>query len=194
MPEKELKTDIPELFYSDAEGKPFEHCQVCGKSLLEKDSSYVIEKAFKNYKGHDFHSTLFEYAICLKCHMQMQRSMSRESISRLQQYYMGVMAVKSSVQQNLDPEKFELEKFTANCYFTGEPVKEMGEYQIMAQFSGDKMVLAFPPMAVGEHAMEEMAELLSDQTIDELDDFRKKYLGPDPAIESLFSRKKLLLI
>ena len=33
MQNDEFKIEIPEQFYSDAEGKPFENCQVCGKFL-----------------------------------------------------------------------------------------------------------------------------------------------------------------
>ena len=44
---EEFKIEIPRMFYSDADDKPFENCQVCGKYLLEKGNSYVIEKAFK---------------------------------------------------------------------------------------------------------------------------------------------------
>ena len=43
--------DIPEQFYSDGDGKPFENCVVCGKNLMEDGTRYVIEKAMKNYDG-----------------------------------------------------------------------------------------------------------------------------------------------
>ncbi|MEJ2593833.1 MAG: hypothetical protein P8100_01585 [bacterium] len=194
MREEDYSIDIPELFFSDTDGKPFEHCQVCGKFLLEPGNSYVIEKAFKNYKGYDFNTTLFEYAICLDCHMQLQKTMSDESVSRLQQYYMEIMSRKDSLPFPLASKNFELDRWISNCFFKGEPVKEMEEFQLVAQFNGNKMVTSVPPMVVGEQAMEEMAELLSDKTIDELNNFRDRYLGPDPALEELFSRKKLLLI
>lgn len=190
----EYKIEIPKLFYSDAEDKPFENCQVCGKYLLESGNSYVIEKAFKHYKGFDFNTTIFEYAICLPCHEQMQQSISKESLKNLQQYYMQIMAEKAGKPIVIDVQNFKIEDWITNCFFKGDRVEDMGEFQLVAQFNGSEMVLNMPPMVVGEKAMEEMAGLLSDETIDEIDGFRKKFLGPDPAIEALFSGKKLIMI
>ncbi len=51
-----------------------------------------------------------------------------------------------------------------------------------------------PPMIIGEKAMEEMAELLSDKTVDEMNGFREKFLGPSPEIEELIYGKKLIMI
>ena len=45
---EEYKIDIPDRFYSDAEGKPFENCQMCGKFLLAEGTTYVVEKAIKS--------------------------------------------------------------------------------------------------------------------------------------------------
>ena len=194
MGEKEYRINIPDMFYQDAEGKPFEHCQVCGKFLLEPGISYVIEKAFKNYKGYDFKTTLFEYAMCTDCHMAMQKNMSKLSTSRLQKYYMDILSKKGGMPEATEGSAFALDNWTSNCFFSGDPVREMKEFQMVAQFQVDKMITSMPPLVVGERAMEEMAGLLSDETIDELNDFRKRYLGPDPAIEELFTRKKLLLI
>ena len=194
MQGEEFKIEIPRLFYSDADNKPFENCQVCDKYLLEKGNSYVIEKAFKNYEGFEFNTTLFEYAICLDCHTQVQQSMSEESLKNLQQYYMQIMAEKGNKPIVIDVGNFNLNDWLSNCFFKGDSIKDMNEFQLVAQFNGNEMVLNIPPMVVGERAMEEMADLLSAETIDEIDGFRKQFLGPDPAIEELFSGKKLIVL
>jgi hypothetical protein len=194
MQGEEYKIEIPKMFYSDADDKPFENCKVCGKYLLEQGNSYVIEKAFKNYEGFEFNTTLFEYAICLDCHQQVQQSMSKESMKNLQQYYMQIMADKGNKPIVIDVGNFNLNDWVSTCFFKGDPIEEMNEFQLVAQFNGNEMVLNIPPMVVGERAMDEMADLLSDETIDEIDGFRKQFLGPDPAIEELFSGKKLILL
>ena len=51
-----------------------------------------------------------------------------------------------------------------------------------------------PPIIVGEAAMEEMSTLLSDETIDEMNRFKKEFLGPDPELEEFIFGKKLILI
>jgi len=194
MNSQEFKIDIPPQFYSDSEGKAFDHCQVCGKFLLEDGISYVIEKAYKNYKGYDFNTTLFEYAICLNCHTEVQKSMSAESLQSLQQYYMEVMAKKGNQAIVINMNDFKLEDWLSKCFFTGDEVKEMEEYQTVAQFNGTKMIMNMPPMIVGEAAMERMSELLSDKTIDEMNGFKKQFFGPDPELEELISGKKLILL
>lgn len=194
MQNQEFKIEIPEKFYSDAEGKPFEYCQVCGKFLLDEGTSYVVEKAFKNYEGYDFSTTLFEYAICTDCHTEVQKSMSKESMRNLQQYYMRIIAEKGNKPIVINLEDFKLDDWISKCFFTDDSVNNMQEYQVVAQFNGSKMVMNMPPMVVGEAAMEQMAGLLSNETIDEMNGFKKKFLGPDPELEEILSGKKLILI
>ena len=194
MKTEDYYIEIPERFYSDTEGKPFENCQVCGKYLLDEGTSYVVEKALKNYEGHNFYSTLFEYAICTDCHGTLQKGMSAKSIESLQQYYMKIMAEKGDQPVMINLSDFKLNDWLSNCFFTGDPVSEMNEYQVIAQFKGTKMVMNAPPIIVGEAAMEEMSTLLSDQTIDEMNRFKKEFLGPDPELEEFIFGKKLILI
>ncbi len=191
---EEYKTDIPERFYSDAEGKPFEHCQMCGKHLLKEGTAYVVEKALKNYKGYEFSSTIYEFAVCLDCHKKVQESMSEESLANMQRYYQSIMMEKSQQPIMIDVDNFDLDQWLSKCFFKGDDIKEMKEYQIVAQFNGDKMILNTPPLVIGEKAMEEMSELLSDKTIDEMNGFREKFLGPSPEIEELIYGKKLILM
>ena len=194
MDNNQYNIEIPERFYSDADGKPFETCQVCGKYLLDEGTSYVVEKAFKNYEGFEFDTTLFEYAICLPCHSEIQKSMSDESLRNLQNYYMGVIASKGNNPIVINVNDFQLDDWISKCFFKGDQVKNMEEYQLVAQFNGSKMVLNMPPMVVGQTAMEEMTELLSNETIDEMNGFKQKFLGPDPQLEEILSGKKLILI
>lgn len=194
MDSENYKIDIPKRFYSDADDKPFENCQVCNKYLLDEGTSYVVEKALKNYEGYDFYTTLFEYAICTDCHTALQQAMSDESLQNLQHYYMKVMVEKGKEPIVINLSDFKLDEWLSNCFFTGEPISEMKEYQVVAQFSGNKMVMNMPPIIVGEAAMEAMSELLSNQTIDEMNGFKKQFFGPDPEFEEIISGKKLILI
>jgi hypothetical protein len=186
--------DIPEHFYSDGEGAPFEKCVVCGKDLLKEGTRYVIEKAIKNYKGTDVTSTVYEYAMCMDCYMEMQKNMSEESLNNLQKYYESFVEKRGSNVMMINLDTFNLDTWLSKCFFTDEPVKEMDEYQIMGQFNGNKLVLNTPPMAIGQTVAEEMSELLSAKTKGEMDRFREQFLGPPPEIKELFFGKKLLLI
>ena len=104
------------------------------------------------------------------------------------------MAEKGNQPIVIDIRNFNLDDWLSKCFFKGDEITEMNEYQLVAQFNGNKMLMNMPPMIIGEKAMEEMAELLSDKTVDEMNGFREKFLGPSPEIEELIYGKKLIMI
>lgn len=192
--QQEVKIDIPKIFYSDAEDQPFHHCVMCGKDLMASGEEYMIEKVFKTYQGHDFVSTVFEFAICLDCHQKMQESMSEESLANIQRYYEEVIQKKGGSTVMIDLRTFDINQWLSKCFFTDEPVSQMEEYQVVGVFKGDKLLLNQIPMVMGGHIMEEMSELLSEKTRDEMNGFREKYLGPPPEISEIFHGKKLIML
>ncbi len=194
MNQKDYSIEIPERFFSDVTDKPFESCNICDKSLLENDEPYVIEKAMRNYEGHDFSSTIYEFAICHDCHSNMQKSMSAESLQSLQNYYTSVMVSKGNQPIMIDMNNFDMDTWLSKCFFMGEEINGMKEYQVVGQFKGSKMIMNTPPIIIGEGAMKQMAELLSEKTTDEMNGFRDKFLGPSPELEELIYGKKLILI
>ncbi len=194
MDEHEFAIEIPKSFYSDVNDLPFAECSMCGKNLLENNTSYVIEKAIKNYKGHDFSSTIYEVAICTDCHSNMQKAMSEESLLNLQNYHNEILKSKGSQVITFDMRDFNINTWLSKCFFYDDEVNEMDEYQIVGQFRGNKLVLNTPPIIVGEKAMHEMSELLSEKTREDMNGFRDKLIGPSPEIEELIYGKKLLLI
>lgn len=194
MSQGEFSVKIPKRFFSDVTDQPFENCNICGKYLLDNDVPYVVEKAMKNYEGHDFSSTIYEFAICSDCHGKMQKSMSEESLQNLQNYYAGVMSKKGNEPITLDMTNFDMDNWLSNCFFDGKEISSMNEYQIVAQFKGSKLIMNTPPIIIGEEAMKQMAELLSEKTTDEMNGFRDKFLGPSPELEELIHGKKLIFI
>ncbi len=194
MDNKDFKIEIPQRFFSDVNDKPFENCNICDKYLLDDDVPYVIEKAMKNYEGHEFSSTIYEFAICHDCHVVMQQSMSQESIQNLQRYYQTVMSSKAAEPLVIDINSFDLDTWLSKCFFNGNEIDKMKEYQVVAQFKGKQMLLNTPPIIIGEDAMKQMSGLLSDKTTDEMNGFRDKFLGPSPEIEELIHGKKLILL
>ena len=89
---------------------------------------------------------------------------------------------------------FDMDSWLSKCFFEGNEISGMKEYQIVAQFKGSKLVMNTPPIIIGEIAMKQMAELLSDKTTDEMNGFRDKFLGPSPELEEMIYGKKLILI
>ncbi len=194
MDQQEFKIDIPKRFYSDTTEKPFINCNVCEAELLSSDIPYVIEKAVKNYEGHNFSSTIYELAICIKCHTKMQQSMSKESVKNIQTYHADAMASKGNQPIMIDMSSFDLNDWLSKCFFSGNEISGMKEYQIVGQFRGNKLILNTPPIVIGETIMAEMAGLLSDKTTEEMNGFRDKFLGPSPELEELIYGKKLIFV
>ena len=186
--------DIPKDFYSDGAGKPFENCLICGKDLLTGETSYVVEKAMKNYDKYDFSSTVYEFAICTDCHMEQQNKMSKESLANMQAYYQSKVLDAGKQTVAIDLQNFDLKTWLSKCFFTDKPITEMKEYQIVAQFKGKKMLMNIPPMVIGEDIINDMANLLSDKTIDEMNGFKEQFLGPPPEFEEFIYGRKLILI
>ena len=191
---REVKLEIPKVFYSDVEDKPFETCVMCGKDLVNSGQEYMVEKVFKTYPGHDFVSTVFEFAICMDCHKKMQSSMSEESLQNINTYFNNFIQKKGSNTVTIDLTTFDINQWLSKCFFTDKPVSEMEEYQVVGVFKGDKLLLNQIPMVMGGEIMEQMSELLSKKTRDEMNGFREKYLGPPPEISEIFSGKKLIMI
>jgi len=194
MDQKEFTIEIPKRFFSDVSDEPFENCNICGKYLLDGEVPYVIEKAVKNYKDQDFTSTIYEFAICHDCHSKMQKFMSDESIRNLQEYYNSVMQERGNQPMMIDMRNFDMDDWLSKCFFKGKEINSMDEYQIVAQFKGSKLVMNTPPIIIGEEAMKQMAELLSEKTTDEMNGFSEKFLGPSPEFEELIHGKKLILL
>jgi len=194
MENKEVFIDIPERFFSDVTDKPFESCDICGKFLLNVDVPYVIEKVIKNYDGHNFSATVYEFAICTDCHTKMQKSMSDESLQSLHNHYSKVMSTKGNNPLMIDLRTFNMDNWLSKCFFDGGEISSMNEYQIVGQFKGSHLVLNTPPLIIGEKAMREMAKIISEKTTDEMNGFRDKFLGPSPEMEELINGKKLILL
>lgn len=186
------KADIPEKFKSTIDGKPFSECLVCNCNLLDGDVDYVIEKSFKKYDGYDFESTVFEFAICMKCANEMRDSMSDESKENLERYFMQNAKMEDRFMAFNAGKDYDWEQGLSNCVINGTSSSQESEYQICAQCRGDQMIIFQMPFMIGSAAMDEMSELLSDDTIDELDDFMGKY-GVPPELRELFTDKPVLV-
>lgn len=169
--------EIPEEFYSFETKSLFSNCIECNKFLLDGDTEYLIEKAFKGYKGFEAKDTVFDYAICMDCAEHLRKEISTESWSCIMNYFqenldLGIRAkmMESSPNQNL-----------SSCMIKGTPQGECTEYQIYAHCKGTKLNMENPPYMLSGEVMEELLPVLSNKTIDEMNGFFNKHFSPDPS-------------
>lgn len=67
---------LPDSFYSDETGEPFDSCCDCGARLPDCPDGHIIQKAYA--KGE----TIMEIAICVKCHVGLLSEASRDTYDR----------------------------------------------------------------------------------------------------------------
>lgn len=182
---------IPGDFYSFDTDAPFEACLVCKAPLLSGQVDYFIEKAIKNYPGHDVSDVVYEYALCSHCAQDMNEKMSVTSLLNLQTYFSGNESFMAKINHhNSHWQDFEGSPLSENCAMTGVHKAELAEYMIYGHFKGDQMIKSTMPFLLSGKVMDDVADLLSNETIDALDDFMGEYFGGPPELEELWKPRR----
>ncbi len=189
---------IPKMFYDSITGKPFTNCNVCNGSLLGGNIfAYVIEKVYRRSIVTGKMEVVFEYAICVDCARKFVESYSKESMEQIQKYFAENTNYGSENNaKTIFESEQELKDHLSKCFFTGKSIEELDEYQVAAQFVGKRLGIMIPPYVFGSDAMDEVSELLSEETLGEIDDFTGKYLSGPPEFRDFFNtpRRRPILI
>jgi len=183
--------EIPQLFFDSATGKPFKTCQVCEKQLLDTNSNYIIEKVFRKNIATSKIESMFEYAICFDCALKLTQSYSKESKENLERFFRE--NVEENLVQHQQPNlqsELEIREHLSYCSISGKSVTELDEYQIVGQFNGSYLNLQMTPFMMGSGSMDDVQSLLSEKTLDEIDDFTGKYLMGPPEFRDFFKPPK----
>ena len=182
---------IPEEFYSFESNQPFENCLVCKADLLSGQVDYFIEKAVRNYHEHDVSDVVYEYAICWHCAHDMNGQMSQESMQNIQNYFADQHLFMSNLQEyNKNWQELEGNMIPEQCVITGQPKAQLDEYMIYGHFRGNKLIKSTMPYLLSGKVMDKVSDLLSNQTIDQLDDFMGEYFGGPPELEELWKPRR----
>lgn len=182
---------IPEEFYSFETDEPFEACLVCKADLLAGEVDYFIEKAVRNYPGHDVSDVVYEYALCAYCAQDMNEKLSSASMINLQTYFSGNQAFMKKVNDyNNHWQKLDGSPLDDTCAMTGVHKSELEEYMIYGHFRGNQMIKSTMPFLLSGKVMDDVADLLSDETVDELDGFMGEYFGGPPELEELWKPRR----
>ena len=177
--------EIPGAFYNSDDQELFRHCKVCEKELIESEADYFIEKVIKRFPDLETEQCLFEYAICEDCLHKQQQKLSAESRNRIMEFYLQRVEerVESGLQQMPDLD---------HCMLSGRSLEETSEYQIVAKARGSRLA-EIPPFMVSGQILEQISELLSAQTREELDRFRDDNFGWPPELSRKLSGGDLIL-
>lgn len=180
---------IPKLFFSDSDKKPFRKCKVCEIELSDGKVPYSIEKAYKRTpEGEDI--TLFEIAICMPCAEKQSQKMSQES----QQFLQKVMMNNDFMKRRMNLWKNWEEDWNKKCLFSEKTPNINDEYHVVGHFRGNKVIEQQSPFLIGPEMIEHIQENLSAETKEEMDDFGRTFLGPDPTIAKLLEEGKFVMV
>lgn len=182
---------IPKDFHSFDTDKPFTNCLVCQIGLLSGEVDYFIEKAIRNYKDHGVNDVVYEYAICINCAKDMNGQMSEESMKNIQDYFSmqpGFLLKIHDYSQKW--QELEDVHLPDECLITLQPREDLDEYMIYGHFRGDKMIKSSMPYLLSGQVMDDVADLLSNETIDQLDGFMGEYFGGPPEFEELWKPRR----
>jgi hypothetical protein len=181
---------IPEEFFCFETNQPFTECLVCGKDLTTGNTDYFVEKAIKNYPEHKVDDVIYEYAMCLNCAQRMNGQMSDESMRKIQAYFAEHKDFMDNMMLHQSGQGLDITKNLKNCVITKKPARMLSEYMIYGHFRGDKMVLTTMPYLLSGQIMDEITDLLSNETLGEIDDFMGHYFGGPPELEELWKTRR----
>lgn len=192
--ENESQIEIPKIFHNYSTGTNFERCIECDTYLLDGKTEYFIEKAIKSYKDFTATDVIFEYAICANCAEKMRKRMSSESMASIQRYFSEkVDFVRRMELMQASPNNPE--SWMSECLVKNTNAGQLEEYQIYAHCRGNHLVTSQMPYLVSSAALDEIANLLSNETLDELDGFMNQHFGPPPELmEPIPGRRRVVLV
>lgn len=184
---------IPKVFFSSDTGKPFSHCLMCEKFLLQDGTAYMIEKAIKQHPEMKVKETIFDYALCMDCAVKMNAAMSVESRQRISAYFEEHANLAERRDLLLQKKSLRVQPWLTRCVIKNTPIAKSPEYQLTAQFDGKHMLFTYMPFALSFEAMDEMSGLLSEKSRGEIDDFIGQYFSGPPEVAEILRRRLVLV-
>ncbi len=158
---------IPEIFHSVQKDAPFANCLACGADLLTSNRYYVIEKVFRGTE------VIIELAMCLNCRSgQSDEGMSEASAAAVEKF----LTERVDFQRRLElmstvNDSDSIDPWLERCVLSDNLGQTFREYQLIALCRGPRLQRDFYPALISGPAIEELSDLLSDETREWLDDF-----------------------
>ena len=182
---------IPPMFYRESENNPFDACLVCGKHF-ERDTLYVVEKAFQTYQPYSSRDLVFEYAMCIDCYQEFSASMSDDSRAAMDEYMQGRVDFDEREEALMNDPDPDTSRWTSSCLVSGKPIQELDGYQAVGLFMGNWMIVSHLPCVIGSDVIGEIVDKLSNKTIDMLSGFVDEHFPKPPGYEKDIPRPVLV--
>lgn len=176
---------IPSKLYSEDTGMAHAQCKICQKDFGEHEI-YGVQKVYKNYPNQEA-QVLFDFALCQTCMEEARAELSVESRLRIDQFIMGKLQVLEAKGVDIS-ESFQEE----TCSLSGKLLSESKEYQVVAVCRGDELLES--PMVMSDDILEQIQELLSEESKDELNRFNENNFGWPPELKKIWQDGDYVLL
>tara|TARA_R110002050_G_scaffold147559_4_gene273417 strand:- start:66 stop:614 length:549 start_codon:yes stop_codon:yes gene_type:complete len=171
---------IPSSLYAEDNQQAHQHCKICGVNLLEVDT-YGIQKVYKNYPDQEEAQVLFDFALCMPCMESARAELSQESRQRID-LFMREKMMDLALAGISPSERYH----NHQCTLSGKDLNEAHDYQVIAICQSDNLVES--PIYISDVILDEIQELLSAKSRDELDRFTENNLDWPPELKALIKQ------
>lgn len=139
---------------SDQSGETLRHCSLCNRELEAADQ-FVIAKAYANGKS------VLETVQCIGCRMEPQEYASEQSMENMMLY--SGRRFQEFLSDSLTRKMYFLED--PSCLITSEPIANRDSFELYTfNLPGSGLEEDNNYILLGPTAMEQMSELLSEET------------------------------
>ena len=167
--------------------KLYSFSNILNFSLSKSDGSKIDLRSF-------LCSTIFEYAICMPCTHQMKNMISAKSMQRIMKYFSANLDLVGRQELILKGDYSSVNPWIEQCMVKGINISEISECQIYAQCNGENLIFGEFPYMVSGVALDEVVELLSAETLDDLERFKNEHVdGPSEFQDLLQSGPKVFI-
>ncbi len=188
----EDQNPIPKTFFQHSGASAFRNCVACKRDLHAGDCDYMIEKAIRKFPSVEASEVMFEYAICTDCANKARESLSEESRKSIDELLQSEPVRQNSLSALTGATEREGDA-THICMITGQTLEDSDEFQLYAHCRGKSLSPYSNAFMLSGKAMEIIAELLSEETKDELERFRDTHFGLPPELENIINSRDLIL-
>ena len=164
---------VPEVFWCFETGEMFQRCRMCDIDLMVEGTNYLIEKAFRKKE------VIFEYAMCFDCVQQMRETLSAQSRKLIDNYFEEHIDIEERRKTLIEKYGRRTRSWIDKCMIKGTPMAQCEEHQIYGWCIDKDIVFNGLPYMLSGEVMDELLNLLSNETIGVLDDFSEKLFGID---------------
>ncbi|MCU4176661.1 hypothetical protein [Carboxylicivirga sp. N1Y90] len=185
---------IPPIFYPEGSDKPFCNCKVCGKELMESGEPYLIEKAYGQDLEKEKRQVIFEFVYCFDCVQEVHETLSVESRVKIAEYMKQNTNLEQRDAELKKHELFDVDIWLHNCVVKNQSIDEVKEFQIYALCQGGDLLFHQAPYMICGDAVDEIAGLLSNKSLDILNDLMTDLIDLPPEFSELFKTRHPILI